>query len=268
MSQRNSYPAGVPCWVETYQPDVDAALAFYDALFDWQPAGPGPLGGEGFEGRYYVARMRGLDVAGIASQPAAEIPTAWLTSISVDSVDASAEAVTRAGGSVLAGPFDAAPAGRAAVVADPSGAVHGLWEAGDRAGARLVNEPGAWAMSQLSTPDPDRAASFYAAVHGWTTQGFGAGAGAATLFRLPGYVGGEPEQPVSREVVAVMVAGAGAAQWTPNFWVGDAEATGNHAAGLGGRILAPAFKTPPGMTLVLEDPQGAVFTVTGVGARH
>ncbi len=48
-------------------------------------------------GRYYVARMRGLDVAGIASQPAPEIPTAWLTSIAVDNVDASAEAVVACG---------------------------------------------------------------------------------------------------------------------------------------------------------------------------
>jgi hypothetical protein len=28
-----TYPHGVPCWVDTEQPDVDAALAFYGGLF-------------------------------------------------------------------------------------------------------------------------------------------------------------------------------------------------------------------------------------------
>ena len=50
-------------------------------------------------------------------------------------------------------------------------------------------------MSALSTPDPEGANAFYGAVFGWETDAFGP----ATLYRLPGYVGGEPTQPVSRE---------------------------------------------------------------------
>ena len=45
------------------------------------------------------------------------------------------------------------------------------------------------------------------------------------MFRLPGYVGGEPQQPVSREVVAVMVpTEADEARWLVNFWVDDLDA--------------------------------------------
>lgn len=29
MRERNGYPAGVPCWIDTAQPDPDAAAAFY-----------------------------------------------------------------------------------------------------------------------------------------------------------------------------------------------------------------------------------------------
>ncbi|AIY02824.1 hypothetical protein ART_3225 [Arthrobacter sp. PAMC 25486] len=261
MSQRNEYPAGVPCWVETFQPDVDAALSFYNTLFGWDPFGPGPLGDDG---SYYVARLRGWDVAGIGSLPAPDMATTWLTSVAVAAVDVAVEAVTRAGGSVVTAPIDAAPAGRSAVVADPFGAVHGLWEGASRAGAQLINEPGAWAMSQLASPDPGLAAEFYAAAYGWTTETFGTGDGMVTLFRLPGYVGGLPEQPVSREVVATMVQGHGPAQWSPNFWVPDAGAAEKLTAEHGGRTVVPAFTTPPGTTVVLVDPQGALFSVTGV----
>ncbi|MBP2412183.1 putative enzyme related to lactoylglutathione lyase [Arthrobacter stackebrandtii] len=261
MSERNQYPAGVPCWVETFQPDVDAAVKFYCDVFGWESVGPGPLGDGG---RYYVARLRGLDVAGIGSQPSPDVPTSWLTSIAVANVDDAVASAVEAGGSVVMGPLDAAPAGRSAVVADPLGAVHGLWDRGTRAGARLVNEPGAWAMSQLRTPNPAGAADFYAAAHGWTTETFGEGDGAATMFRLPGYVGGLPEQPVSREVVATMVHGRGPAQWSPNFWVPDADSVEKLTAERGGRTVVPAFRTPAGTTVVLLDPQGALFSVTEV----
>jgi len=58
----------------------------------------------------------------------------------------------------------------------------------------------AWAMSALRTPDPDAAPAFYGAVFGWQAEPFGP----ATMWRLPGYVGGEPQQPVPRDVVAAM----------------------------------------------------------------
>ena len=76
-------------------------------------------------------------------------------------------------------------------------------------------------MSLLRTPDHEGAKAFYGAVFGWTTEAFGP----MLLWRLPGYVGGVPEQPVSREVVAVMArAGDGeAAHWRVDFWIGTIE---------------------------------------------
>ncbi|MGH7707578.1 MAG: hypothetical protein ACREM6_06580 [Vulcanimicrobiaceae bacterium] len=61
------YPPGVPCWVETLQADPRAAIAFYAGLFGWEAAGPGPMPDAG--GAYYVARVAGQDVAGIATLP-------------------------------------------------------------------------------------------------------------------------------------------------------------------------------------------------------
>ena len=49
-------------------------------------------------------------------------------------------------------------------------------------------------MSHLSSPDTERAAAFYGALFGWTTETFGEGAGAVTMFSAPGYVGGDPQE--------------------------------------------------------------------------
>ena len=35
MIERDGYPAGVPCWIDTSQPDPDAAASFYGSLFGW-----------------------------------------------------------------------------------------------------------------------------------------------------------------------------------------------------------------------------------------
>lgn len=55
MSERNEYPAGVPCWVDTLTPDVAAAKAFYGELLGWDYAGPGS-GPESPDAEYFVAR--------------------------------------------------------------------------------------------------------------------------------------------------------------------------------------------------------------------
>jgi predicted enzyme related to lactoylglutathione lyase len=267
VSQRDDYEPGVPCWVDTLQPDPRAAMAFYAGVFGWDFAGPGPMPGDS-PGGYFVARMRGRDVAGVGGQPAAEGTSApsWNTHVFVESAADAAARAQGAGGSVLVEPFDALPAGRMAVLADPTGAAFCVWEPAERRGAQLVSEPGAWAMSHLQTPDPEPAVAFYGALFGWTTETFGEGEGAVTMFRLPGYVGGEPDQPVSREVVATMGAGgeASPAQWTANFWVHDVDAAAAKAAELGGTALVPPFDTPIARTAVLADPHGASFAINNV----
>src|SRR6185436_12995167 len=36
MSERDGFGPGVPCWVDTWQPDAAAAAAFYAGLFGWE----------------------------------------------------------------------------------------------------------------------------------------------------------------------------------------------------------------------------------------
>jgi len=267
LSRRSEYPSGVPCWVDTLQPDPRAATQFYGKLFGWEFAGPGrmPDGGE-----YYVARMRGLDVAGVGSAPKenAGPPAFWNTYVAVDDVAAACEKVRAAGGSVVAGASDALPAGRLAVVTDPAGAAFCLWEARERCGAHVVNESAAWSMSALIVADTQRAAHFYAEIFGWQTEPFSAGGTTLTLLRRPGYFGGEPEQPVPRDVVAVILpmgaefpAGT-PAHWRAGFWIGDVDAAAATAASAGATLVEPPNDAAGFRRTIIRDPQGAVLMLS------
>jgi uncharacterized protein len=271
MSERDGYEPGVPCWVATVHPDPEKAVSFYTELFGWEATNLMPPGSPG---KYFVCTRRGRDVAAVGSKRgggAPSVPT-WDTYIWAESADDTVAKVSDAGGSVVIEPFDLIDAARMAVVADPAGAVFGVWQPGEHSGARVVNEPGAWSMSQLNTRDPEGAKAFYGAVFGWETDTFDMGEGEVTLWRLPGYVGGEPGQPVSREVIGVMVPMNGdrspedaSAHWSVDFWVDDVDAAALKAAELGGEVKMWPFYTSVGKTAILTDPQGAVFSVSKVG---
>jgi predicted enzyme related to lactoylglutathione lyase len=257
--------------VDTAQPDPEAAIAFYGELMGWEFVGPGRMPGER-AGRYFVARLRGRDVAGVSSLPPDGAPPTpvWNTYVYVESADETAAKASGAGGTVLAQPFDVLPAGRMAVLGDPAGAVFCAWEAGDRQGAQLVNEPGAWAMSQLLTPDPEHAKEYYGQVLGWQADSFQFGEVQAALCRVPGYVGGEPQQPVPRDVVGVIVPAGGdvPAQWGVDFWVADADRVAEKAVALGGNVIVEPHDVPSFRNTVLADPQGAAFSVSQLVISH
>jgi uncharacterized protein len=252
MSERDSYPPGVPCWVDNLVPDPGKAIAFYGELLGWEFDGPGP-------GDYYVAKVRGRDVAGAGQAPPGVSP-GWNTYVSVASADDTARAASR----VIVEPFDALPAGRVAALEDPTGAIIGLWEPAKRLGCQLVNEPSAYAMSALHTREPDAAAAFYRDLFGWESDEFAPG---VSLFRLPGYVGGEPAQPVPRDVIAVMAADEGPARWSVDFWVQDADELAARVSELGGSVVVPPFDSIPTRQAVVADPFGAAFSVTTAAGK-
>lgn len=257
MSDRERYDPGVPCWVDLLVPDPEAAITFYAGLFGWEFAGPGAMPGDP-PGRYYVAQLRGRDVAGIGSAPSAGPAPSWNTHISVASIEDTVRRAGEGGGALIAGPLDAMPAGRLAVIADPTGAPFCAWEPHTRAGAQLVNEPSAWAMSALATSDLARATEFYNTLFGWVAEPFG---DEISLCRLPGYVGGEPEQPVPRDVVAAMMAGP-APNWSVDFWTDDAETVATRTVELGGKVVLEPHEVAGFRRTVIEDPDGAVCSVS------
>src|SRR3954463_9937506 len=104
MGTEDRYIAGVPCWVDTTQPDPEAAVAFYGGLFGWEFEDAMPPGSPG---TYHVARIRRGDVAAVGSRPEAVAPAAgWNTYVWVTDADETAGKVRAAGGQVLLAPAD------------------------------------------------------------------------------------------------------------------------------------------------------------------
>jgi len=242
-------------------------MSFYTQLFGWEAEDTMP---EGVEGKHYMCRLRGRDVAAIASRPEGAPPvTAWTTYVWVDDVDATVAKAREAGGSVVKEPFDALDGGRIAVIADPAGAALGIWQPGEHKGAQLVNEPSAYSMSALMTNDPEGAKRFYNDVFGWGIETFAMGEDEMVMWLVDGYIGGEPEQPVRRDVVAAMLplSGDGVGpppHWDVDFWIADVDAAAAKVEELGGRVLTPPYDIP-GTGLrqgAFMDPQGATFSLT------
>lgn len=143
MLERDGYPPGVPCWVDTAQPDPGAAVRFYGAVFGWEAT---PLGAGGPT----MWRMPGYgdfleqtnpdlrrDQAEVGAPPGFEDAVAWLIpmtsdraddaphwsiTFSVDDADAAAARAAELGGEVLVPPVDEQFV-RSAVLRDPQGAV-------------------------------------------------------------------------------------------------------------------------------------------------
>ena len=257
MPERDRYIQGVPCWVDTSQPDPEAAVQFYSRLFGWEfedvmPAGAG--------GSYFIGRMRGEDVAAVTSIANRAEPVAvWNTYIWVDSVDAVASKARGAGGEVLAGPFDVMEAGRTAVLVDPEGAAFNVWQAKRHRGAGIVNEPGALNFNGLSTRGRDAAKQFYGHLFGWRTLTIGGGFEAWTLRAYGDHL--ELDRPSIRQemiemgvpgfedVVATLNPIGGdqpeiPAHWSVTFAVDNADATAEMAEGLGGKVMIAPFDAP------------------------
>jgi predicted enzyme related to lactoylglutathione lyase len=249
------YLHGVPCWIDTAQPDPEAAAGFYGALFGWE-----------FEerGRDKVARLRGRDVAAITSQ--ASGPPVWTTYIRSGSAIATEASVVAAGGHIAR---QAIADVHGYLFEDPSGATFGVKEEG---GAELVNAPGTWNWSNLETPHARAAEGFYGAVFGWEATPMGEG---VQMWRVPGYGDRLAElDPALRErhaeegvpagfsdAVAWLIPGA-TAVWTVTFAVDDTDAVATRAAELGGAVVTAPYDQGPARVAVLRDPQGAEFSVS------
>jgi predicted enzyme related to lactoylglutathione lyase len=276
VPERDRYIPGVPCWIDTSQPDPDAAAAFYGDLFGWEFEDAMPPGSDG---KYLIGRIRGGDVAAVSSLPEGGPPQAvWNTYIWVQSADQAATKARDAGGRVLSEPFDVMDAGRMAVLADPDGATFCVWQANQHKGARIVNEPGSLNFNGLATRHVEGAKRFYGAVFGWKTLDLG---GAFEAWTLPGY-GDHLEEltPGLRARIAELGATPGfedvvaainpitedqgdvPPHWNVTFTTEDADATAARAAELGGTVLVPPFDAPWVRMTVITDPQGASFIVS------
>lgn len=269
MTTHRTYPHGATCWVDTGQPDVDAASRFYAGLFGWELTDATPPEAPG---AYLIARLDGKDVAAIG--PTSADVASWNTYVAVDDADATAAAVEDGGGAVVDPPAEAGPAGRAATVVDPAGVRFHLWQARRRLGAQYVNGPGGWVFSDLLVPDRVAAMAFYRPLFGW--RGVDLPRGGGSMLQLPGYgdhlaATVDPDiherQASAPEGFADVTAGfaeIGAddvPRWHVTFSVADRDEGAATAERLGATVVSTS-ENPWTRDAVLRDPQGAVLSIS------
>jgi predicted enzyme related to lactoylglutathione lyase len=237
------YAHGTPSWVDLATPEVDASIAFYTGLFGWTVDRGEP---------YSVFSDDGRRVAGLIAQQNEGQPIAWTTYVSVGSVDAAAEAIGEAGGTVLMAPSEFPFVGRMLLAVDGQGAYFAAWEPAPGAAAAKLNAPVSVCWNELHTSDREAAKAFYAPVFGWAAADEDMGTGEPyTVFS----VDGRP------------VAGAGGRDdehphWLTWFAVASADESAARAQELGAQLAFGPFDVPTvGRCAGLADPQGAVFGV-------
>ena len=253
MPVMDRYAPGTFCWADLGTPDAAAAKRFYIAMFGWtteeRPMGP--------DASYTMLTLEGRSVAALYQQETAAVGVQpqWLSYISVESVNQSAERAKALGGAVLMEPFDVLDVGRVAMVQDPTGAVVALWEPRRHAGAELVGEPNTTCWNELATTDTRRASAFYTSLLDWTAEPQATGTAGYILFTH----GGAPRGGMT---AIAPEWGPVPSAWLVYFAVSDCEGQTALVQSLGGAVrLPPRSAAGVGRFAVLVDPQGAVFAV-------
>ncbi|REF29742.1 VOC family protein [Calidifontibacter indicus] len=241
-------PDGSPCWVECAYEEAHRGLHhakdFYGRLFGWHI-----VDAPAEQGHYTICLKDDRPAAAITVAQDKNAPTVWTTYLASSDVDAAAQRVTAAGGTVLMGPQDVPGAGRAAFCADPSGGTFGIWQAGDFTGYGRSGEAGAIAAHTLLTRDLDGAKKFYAEVFGYRyvdETEFG------VRVDLP-----EGSIPCNIHAASQLPDDVNAS-WLPHFGVAERDSSAQMAEELDGYILM-SFETPAGREAIAQAKHGELF---------
>ena len=246
MPTRDGYAEGIPSWIDLATPDLDGAKSFYGELFGWEfedtDSGMGP---------YTMVSKNGLVAAGIGIAPEGQ-PSTWSTYFAVDDADATSARIEKAGGSLMMDCLDV-PGGRLGFAADPTGAVFGIWQAGEHFGAAIVNEHGSLNWNELTSDNLESALPFYEKVFGHTIGRTQNPTGEYVHFSVN-----------DREIAGAMAPPVGNIpnNWGVYFAVDDTQEAIDAALANGGsKTYGPMEVSDVGVFAGLQDPFGAHFTV-------
>jgi len=242
---------GAPAWVDLSTTDVDAASAFYEALFGWDAE---DVVDERFGG-YRVFRLHGKRVGGIGMRADDDVSaphwTVFLLTFNAATTD---ELIAEAGGTVLFEPMVVPTRGVIGMAVDGTGAVVGYWQPGIVEGFDVFGEPGSAVWFELAASDFDAATQFYAHAFDWSLS----------------LVDDEPRYAVFErrgQQHAGIVDAAGSLgpdegpAWRVAFGVDDVDETVARAVAAGGTVVDPPSDVAAGRSAGLADPTGAFFLV-------
>jgi uncharacterized protein len=247
------------CWAELATTDSAGAKKFYGELFGWEahdsPAGPDMI--------YTMLKLDGKDTGALfqKGEMMKDVPTHWATYISVASADETAAKAKALGGTVVKEPFDVMDAGRMAVIIDPTGAAFCIWQPNTHTGFGVKGQPNSVSWFELLTTDTSKAADFYTKLLGWTAKTHGA------PMEYTEWMLGETAIGGMMQIQPHM--GPMPPNWGLYFAVDDCDASFQKATSLGAQACVPPTDIEHvGRFAVLQDPQGATFSIIKLTPHH
>lgn len=214
--------------------------------------------GAGPFGPYHMFSQEGRAWIGLMQRQSDQSPMAHVHAyVSVDDIEATAGAVTAAGGEILAPPFEIPTQGRALVAQDPSGGVLSLMQSDHPVlEDPRPRGPGQIMWNELATRNAAAALAFYQAVCGWTST-------RATMDQEYYFFSDAGQQ--NHSGVLPMVGetwGDLPSHWMPYFEVANADAAQAQVHDLGGKVVVQPFDIPKvGRILVVAEPGGCAFSL-------
>ncbi|MGW7202175.1 VOC family protein [Streptomyces sp. NPDC054837] len=244
-------PEGTPCWADAMFSDVEGAKSFYGDVLGWT------FGEASSEyGNYTQAYSNGKAVAAVVPpMPGQEGQSQWCLYLASPDAAATAGKIRDNGGEVLMEPMAVGDFGTMCLGRDPSGAVFGVWQAGQHEGFEAIGEPGAYAWAEVFTREPEKTDGFLTAVFPYRAKQMEDDAVDFRIFdigentvlgRMKMTDDFPPEVPSYVNVY---------------FAVSDCDDAVAKATKLGGVLRFGPMSSPFGRFAALSDPQGASFSV-------
>ncbi len=241
-----SYEHGRFVWFELLTKDIDRATSFYPETLPWRFEHTEMEGGRD----YLMIQAGEAGVGGVLS-PQDDVPTAWVSYVSVPDVDAAAKKVVAAGGATHMDAFDAPGVGRMQPVSDAQGGMFCLFK-GEQGDPPRVDGPGSLHWNELWTQDPEASLAFYKSVLGYTHEEMTMPNGKYYIFKDGDQMRAGMLQAPSSDIPTM---------WLQYITVDDCDETLARAKKNGATIVAEPMDAEPGRFAILRDPLGGTIGV-------
>lgn len=242
-----SYDYGRFVWFELLTKDIDRAKSFYLETLPWKVAPMTMQDGS----TYHVLTAGDAGFGGLMT-PQGDVPTAWVSYISVADVDATAKKIKKAGGTLHMDAFDVPGVGRMQPVSDPQGGMFCLFHGATEDPAPATGL-GSIHWNELFTQDPKASIAFYERALGYTHDAMQMPNGTYYVLKNGEQMRGGIFEAPSSDIPTM---------WLQYVTVDDCDAALRRATKNGGTIVTePMDAEGVGRFGIFRDPLGAAMGV-------
>jgi len=251
MTNRPAAPLGAPCWVDLWTSDVEGSRHFYAELFGWQAEEPSAA-----HGGYFMFTRAGVPIAGaMGDMGETRANNTWKPFFATQDIKHTLHLAAAHGAAMHLPAMPIDDLGFQAVIADPAGAVTGIWQPGRFPGFTAIHEHGTPSFIAIDVPDYSREVAFYRHVFGWDPlQEHVDG------HHYAGYMDQDNNRPIAGIGDETESLAPGETPSWSVFWQSDdVDDSAARVNALGGTVLTETADQGLGRVARVADPSGARF---------